>query len=237
MTPQTNPKYADVTSVANPEISRALIAKYHDHNVIWPIVLIEGNTIRAYLYERTEKNKINAPADSRPQSISGIGSYFLDYSTEPRYITPEWKLLRPFVQKPYACSYDYITTSPYSTVDIDYAWKCGAQWRGIELTTFWVEFVNKARAEDLIAKLCRRPSWRGPHGAHGLRKIVDAAQDLQITPYMVCVNTVGRVSNQYKTNGNTYRFPLSHRQIDRLVQCKVPEDGVFCTFSELLEWF
>ena len=236
MAPQTSPKYADVTSVANPILSKTLTERYHRANVVWPIVLIQDNAIVSYLYERSKKNTINDSDDNRPQSSSGLGSHFIDYSSYPRLIVPTSSLLEPFVSPEFTCSYEYVVSSPYSTVDIDYAWNTGKRWKGIELTTFWMEFTNQNRAEDLISKLHRRPSWQGPEGPHGLRKIVEAAQDLELSLHMVCVNTLGKVSNQFKTDGNVYRFPLSPAQIDRLVQGAVPEKGVFSTFAEFLEW-
>ena len=236
MAAQTSPKYAEVTSVANPIVLRTLTEKYHGTNVVWPIVLIQGNSIVSYLYERSKKNTINNSDDSRPRSSSGLGSHFIDYSSDPRRIIPMNALLKPFVSPEFTCSYDYVVNSPYSTVDIDYAWKKENQWKGIELTTFWMEFTSQNRAEDLISKLHRRPSWQGPEGPHGLRKIVEAAQDLGISLHMVCVNTVEKVSNQFRTDGNVYRFPLSPAQIDRLVKGAVPEKGVFSTFAEFLEW-
>jgi len=236
MTPQTDPKYSHVTSIANPVIVNALERKYGTENVIWPIVLIDGERIIGYLYERNDQNAVNAERDRRPISKAGLPSFFLDYTTMPRRIIPAASFLEPFMAPEYRCSYDYITNSPYSTVDLDYVWAQRSGWKGMELTTFWVEFVNRTRAEELIRKLHRRPSWQGPEGPHGLRKIVEASGDLGIDLFMACVNTVGRVSNQYKTDGNVYWFPLSHDQIDRLVARRLPADANFDSFSAFLQW-
>ena len=238
MTPQTNPKYSHVTSIANRVIVNALKRKYGRENVIWPIVLIKGKRTIGYLYERNDQNVVNTEQDRRPISKAELPSFLLDYTTMPRRIIPAASRLGPFMAPEYRCSYDYITdyitNSSYSTVDLDYVWMQQSGWKGMELTTFWVEFVNRTRAEQLIKKLHRRPSWQGPEGPHGLRKIVEASDDLGIDLFMVCVNTVGGVSNQYKTDGNVYWFPLSHDQIDRLVRGHLPTDANFDSFSAFL---
>lgn len=236
MAQQTKPKYPHVTSIANPVIVHALERKYGTKNVIWPIVLIEGEQIIGYLYERNDRNPVNAEQDCRPISKANLPSYFLDYTTMPRRIIPAPQFLKPFMKPEYRCSYDYITNSPYSTVDLDYVWLPGSEWKGLELTTFWVEFKNRKTAEELIKKLHKRPSWQGPKGAHGLHKIVEASGDLGIDLFMACVNTVGKVSNQFKTDGNVYWFPLSHDQIDRLKAGCLPVGASFDSFSAFLQW-
>jgi hypothetical protein len=239
MAKQNKPKYPHVTSIANPVIVNALERKYGTKNVIWPIVLIEGERIIGYLYERNDQNAVNAERDHRPISKAGLPSFFLDYTTMPRRIIPAASFLEPFMAPEYRCSYDYITSSDnslYSTVDLDYVWANGESWKGMELTTFKVEFVDREKAEKLIRKLHKRPSWQGPEGPHGLRKIVETSGDLGIDLFMACVNTVGGVSNQYKTDGNVYWFPLNLNQINRLVNGELPDNARFDSFSAFLQW-
>lgn len=236
MSAQVRPQYTHATSISHPVIFNALVRKYGYRNVVWPIVVIKDDIIAGYIYERTAQNQVNDETDKRPVSQLGKKSFFLNYLKNPRIISPYAKGLEPFISNSYRCSYDYIINSPYSTVDIDYAWKVKDGWTGIETTTFWVEFVNEKRAEDLICKIRRRPSWRGPGGAHATYKIVDAASELNITIYMACINTIGKISDKFKTDGNVYWFPLSHTQINRLLKGLIPHGARFDSFNNFINW-
>jgi len=239
--PQNSPRYPHVTSAASSIIVNTLKSKYGAGNVVWPIVLIRDEKIIGYLYERNDRNTVNAERDRRPKSKAGRPSFFVDYTTTPRRVIPPASFLEPFIAPEYQSSYDYVTNSnsPYSTVDLDYVWWVqGSGWKGLELTTFSSKFYSRARAEELIRQLHKkRPTWQGPEGPRALRKIVEASDDLGIDLFFVCVNTVGKgVSNRYKTDGNVYWFPLTHDQIDRLVRGDLPVDANFDSFSAFLQW-
>lgn len=234
---QTNPTYSIATGKPEKPIVDALINKYGETSISWPIILNNDIKTIAYYYEKNNQNKINTQEDIRPKSKKNIPSFFIDYTLETRIICPYDKFFKPFVEEQHSCSYDYIPTSKYySTIDLDYVWFTGENFFGFELTTFWVPFTNKAKAEDLISKINRRPSWKGANGAHALRKIVDSAEDLNIEYYMVCVNTVSKVGSAINTDGNVYFFRLDHKQIDRLEEGAAPLNAVFCTFQEFIDW-
>ena len=233
---QTVPTYSIATGKPEEPIVRELIDKYGYDNISWPIILNSDNKTIAYLYERNEKNKINSEYDNRPSSSSGLPTFFLDYTSHPRQIAPRADFLINFVDEKFSCSYDYIINSPFSTVDLDYVWNFEGGFKGFELTTFWMDFYSHSRAAELVSKMCRRPSWQGPNGAHALHKIVDCAADLGIDYYLVCVNTVSKVGSNIKTSGNVFFFRLNHEQIDRLSRGLPPQYYQFCNFSQFLDW-
>lgn len=233
---QTVPTYGIATGKSEEPIVKELVLKYQLENIVWPIVLSQNSSTKTYLYERNSKNIINNIDDVRPKSKSGISETFMNYASNPRIIAPYRNELSEFIDMRYSCSYDYITTSPFSTVDLDYVWHTPAGWKGFELTTFYVEFNNKDRAANLVSKINRRPSWRGPNGAHALYKVVEASSDLSIDYYMVCVNTVSKVGSDIKTDGNVFYFPLTNSQIERLSKGLPPSDAEFCAFDDFLEW-
>jgi hypothetical protein len=236
MAAQAIPTYAIATGKPEEPIVKELIRKYGYAQISWPIILSEGDKTIAYLYEINSKNKTNSYSDIKPNSQSGIPSHLIDYTVVPRVISPHSSYLSDFISDRYSCSYDYITSSPYSTVDLDYVWLDERNFKGFELTTFWMDFYNKQRAGQLVSKMNRRPSWQGPNGAHALHKIVDATIDLGIDYYMVCVNTVSKVGSEIKTNGNVYFFRLTHDQINRLFNGQEPLDAQFCSFENFLNW-
>lgn len=192
---QTNPTYGLATGKSEKPIIDELVRKYGASNVTWPIVLIENNRTVAYLYEINSKNMINLEMDSRPGSRARLLSYYLNYTKTPRESLPHEKVFDEFLAPQYTCSYDYIVNSPFSTVDLDYVWYNGSNYKGFELTTFYVDFTSHAKALDLISKMNRRPSWQGADGAHAFHKIVDSAIDLGVDYYLVCANTVSNVGS------------------------------------------
>lgn len=233
---QAAPTYPLATGKQEEPIVRALIGKYGLERILWPIVLSQGDTTIAYLYEKNANNGINAEHDTRPPSAANLPGFFLDYTSQPRRAAPPADFLRAFLDERYGCSYDYVPGSTYSTVDLDYVWNTGNGFRGFELTTFWMDFHSHQRASELVAKMNRRPSWQGPNGAHALRKIVDSAADLGIDYYLVCLNTESKVGSAIKTSGNVYFFRLTHGQIDRLSRGMPPMDANFCSFEQFLGW-
>lgn len=233
---QTSPSYSNATSKSEKPIIDALIKKYGFSNVTWPIVLIENDRTIAYLYEKNSKNNINLEMDSRPGSKAHLFSYYLNYMKIPRESLPQEPFLQQFLKPEYSCSYDYIVNSPFSTVDLDYVWYNGSNYKGFELTTFWVDFSSHAKALDLISKMNRRPSWQGPNGAHAFHRIVDSASDLGVDYYLVCANTVSRVGSDLKTNGNVCVFQLTHRQVELIQNGYPPENSKFMTFTDFLKW-
>src|SRR5450830_661998 len=232
---QVNPTYVNATSAPDPVILGALTRRYGSENVVWPIVLMKDNMTISYLYERTSKSAVNSRSDNRPISSSGVAQYYLHYLADPRVIVPSNPQLEPMISRRYGCSYEYVTGSQYVTVDIDYVWRKGGLWKGMEVTTFWSEFTTQARAEELVRTLNRRASWAGPEGAHALHSIVNAARDLAIDMHMVLINTIGKVGNSLKTDGNVYMVPLSHPQVDRLAERRTPSDGSFGPFGSFLD--
>lgn len=236
--PQTNPTYGYATGKSEKPIVDALINKYGFPNVTWPIVLTENDKTKAYLYEKNKKNKINNETDNRPESKSQLLSYYLDFTQKPHVSIPEAKFLEPFMQAQYTCSYDYIVKdeSPFSTVDLDYVWFNGSSYKGFELTTFYMDFCSHERARELISQMRKRPSWQGPEGAHALHKIVDSAKDLGVDYYVVCANTVDKVGSDLKTNGNVCLFALTHEQVDLIQSGCAPQNTIFMTFKEFLNW-
>lgn len=199
---QTKPTYEYATGKNEKPIVDVLVKKYGFSNVTWPIVLIENDKIISYLYEKNPKNELNSEMDIRPLSKTYLLSYYLDFVNMPRSVTPTADFLKPFIQEKYSCSYDYVLESPFSTVDLDYVWYNGSNYKGFELTTFYMTFTSHARALELIAQMRKRPSWQGPSGAHAFHKIVDSAIDLGVDYYVVCVNTESRVGSDLKTDGN-----------------------------------
>lgn len=237
MTAQAKPHYLEATKTSDPIIVKELCERYGYNNVIWPIVLSKNETTICYYYERNFDRLINSKDDNRPSSSEHRDCFYIDFTVNPRLIFPRNELFVPFIDAKYKCSYDYIIDSPYSSVDLDYAWKRkNDKWVGMELTTFYLNFINQSKAEDLIMKFNRRPSWQGKAGAHALRRIVAAAEDLGIEYYLVCVNTVSKVGSEIKTNGNVYFFRLNNKQIDKLVEGEIPKNAVFCSFGDFLEW-
>lgn len=233
---QTNPSYSGATGKSEKPIIDELIKKYGFSNVTWPIVLIENDRTIAYIYEKNSKNTINLEMDSRPGSKAHLLSYYLNYMKIPRESLPQEAFFQQFLKPEFSCSYDYIVNSPFSTVDLDYVWYNGCNYKGFELTTFWVDFSSHAKALDLISKMNRRPSWRGPNGAHAFHRIVDSAADLGVDYYLVCANTVSKVGSELKTNGNVCVFQLTHRQVELIQNGYPPENSMFMTFGDFLKW-
>lgn len=236
MAAQATPTYTTATGKPEEPIVKELVNKYGLSNVTWPIVLSQGESTIAYMYENNKKNDINSESDFRPESKLRIPSFFIDYTSEPRRVLPNTDFFTDFIDSIYTCSYDYILSSPYETVDLDYVWYTDKIFKGFELTTFYVNFDTHDLARNLISKMNRRPSWQGPNGAHALRKIIDSAYDLGIDYYLVCVNTISKVGSDIKTNGNVCLFRLSHEQINRLERGLPPTDTEFLSFDKFLEW-
>mgnify|MGYP003296450901 CR=1 FL=1 len=179
---------------------------------------------------------INFEMDNRPVSRTHLLSYYLNYTKTPRESLPPEKLFDEFLAPQYTCSYDYIVNSSFSTVDLDYVWYNGSNYKGFELTTFFVDFSSHSKALDLISKMNRRPSWQGANGAHAFHRIVDSAMDLGVDYYLVCANTVSKVGSELKTNGNICMFQLTHRQVDLIESGRAPENSMFMSFGEFLQW-
>lgn len=235
---QTNPSYLYATGKCEKPIIDALVQKYGASNISWPIVLLENDRTAAYLYEYNGKNQLNHLMDSRPGSRSKVPSYFLNYAGR-RWAEPAEPFLADFLRQPYSCSYDYILdpSSPYSSVDLDYVWYNGRNYKGFELTTFYVPFSSSEKALNLISKMNRRPSWKGENGARAFHRIIDSAEDLGVDYYIVCANTVSRsIGSELETNGNVCLFRLTHDQVNLLEKGKKPENSEFMTFQQFLDW-
>ena len=240
MTPsQVNPTYPFATGKPEQPVLKELISKYKIPNILWPLILSRDGETQTYLYERNDQNRVNSLKDVRPVSSSDLSSYFIDYLASPRFVKPYHPVLARFVADKYDCSYDYITdplNKRFSTVDMDYVWDRGNGFRGFEFTTFYMKFTSRSRAEALVRKINRRPSWKGPGGAAALRKIVEGAKDLNIDYYMVCANTMEGVGSPIRTSGNVYLFHLDDAQIDLLHRGNPPSDAKFLSFPKFLAW-
>lgn len=233
---QTTPSYPFMTSKTNKTISDRLVKKYGYNNVVWPIAWCPENKVIWYTYERLEICAVNHKDDNRPTSNKDVKNYFLDYTTNPRQIIPDNSNLKDAIDVKYSCSYDYVVNSPYSTIDINYAWYKTDHWRGIDITTFWKEFKDRNIVEDLIIKMNRRPSWKGTKGTHGILKQIDVCDDLNIDYYMVGVNTIGGVSNDFKEDGNIFRFKLTRNAINNIICNRLPDNLIVESFSDFLNW-
>lgn len=233
---QVGPNYPHATGKPEKPIVDALIAKYGLQGISWPIVLSKDNQTIAYLYERNSTNQINSPGDFRPTSKVTIPAFEIDYAGNPRTISPTSAILTPFIAPMFRNSYEFIIKQDqgFSTVDLDYVWRRGSSFRGMELTTFWVNFSSETEAKRVVSMMNRRPSWQGVNGAQALHKIADAADDLAIEYFMVCANTVSKVGSALNTAGNVLYFQLSHDQIDRLSKGLPPAGAVFCSFEQFL---
>lgn len=235
---QATPTYGFATGKAEPAIVSAIVNKYGAQALSWPIVLSapNGNTL-AYLYERNATNQINAQGNARPHSATGLPSYVLDYTATPRVIMPPAPALNQLLAPQYQNSYEFVLTSNsgHTSVDLDYVWQAGEGFKGFELTTFFMDFSCEAEAKRLVSMMNRRPSWNGPNGAHALHKIADAAADLGIEFWLVCVNTVSKgIGSPLKTSGNVLYFPLTNTQINRLSAGQAPQNAVFCSFQQFV---
>jgi len=226
-----------MTSIGSEHFTQPLIERYGFENVVWPIVIIENNKRLFYAYEINQLFDLNHESDNRPISSEGLADIFIDYASNPSRIVPSSEMLLPFIKKDFNCSYDFIlTTDKYASVDIDYVWKTSVNWKGLELTTVWVPLKNEVESERLVKMFNRRPSWQGVNGPHGLRKLIDACADLKIDYYLAVVNSINKVSNDLRIEGNAYWFPLTHENVSRIIANEAPNNALFGTFNELIEW-
>ena len=232
-----NPKYPLMTSSVNRVISNPIIEKYGFENIIWPIVVIKDNKIHSYLYEKSDFCNINSIDDNRPSSISFKKTFFIDYTKQELKIYPKSNDLLEFVAKGMKCSYDRdLSMTSYNTADLDYVWKVNNKWKAIEFTTLWMPLFSKAESERLVGLFNRRPSWKGSNGPHGMRKLIDAAHDLDIEYWMVCANSKKGVSNNIITSGNSFWFKLTHDNIDRILKGYPIVNSHFGSFTDLIDW-
>lgn len=237
MSQQMKPNYPYMTSGVNNIFTEPLIERYGAVNVIWPIVLIRDNNIHSYLYEVNSLCNINRLTDNHPISQAGLTNFYVDYTKNPRDIIPPSKELEELTLGEFNTSYKAILgPTNFNSVDLDYVWKCGENWKAMEFTTLRVPLKNKQEAERLVKMFDRRPSWQGQNGTHGIRTLIDASADLELNYWMVCANSVNGVSNELVTDGNAYWFPLTHENIDRIMKGDAPIDSEFGTFKELIEW-
>ena len=235
------PAYPDATREPPGFILQHLNQTYNAANVVWPTIVsvaATGQTV-AYAYDRNGQNLINAQGDNRPNSRRGVPNAFLDYTANPRALPPGApRELAQMINGRHRRIYDFMVdrnSNPgYTAADIDFVWSNGEQWRGMEFTTFFVEFANRAEAERVVSMMNRRPSWQGNEGPVAVRNIITAGADLGLNLVMVCVNTIGRASTQYRIGGNAYWFPLNMDQLRRLRNGQVPVNASFGTVQDML---
>lgn len=234
---QMKPNYPHMTSSVNDVFINPLIEKYGNENVIWPIVFIKDDAIHSYLYEVNADNSLNTQEDNRPISNSDKTSFFADYTSDPRILTPESKELSAVIDEDNTCCYDFsLKSDEFNTVDLDYVWQTSDGWKAIELTTLWMPLSSKKEAERLVKMFKRRPSWKGAKGPHGIRRLIQASSDLNLDYWMICVNSKKGVSNDLVTDGNVFGFPLTDSNIDRILKGEAPENSRFGSFAKFLDW-
>lgn len=235
------PAYPDATQAPPDFILRHLNQRYNPENVVWPTIVsvaATGQTV-AYVYDRNQRNRINSGGDNRPVSRQGIPNVFLDYTANPRVLPPSApQILAPMISRPHNRIYEFMVDAQsnrgHTAADIDFAWNTGQQWRGMEFTTFFVEFTTEAEAQRLISMMNRRPSWQGDQGPVAMQSIIRAGADLNLQLVMVCVNTIGKATNRYRVDGNAYWFPLDANQLQRLRRGIAPVDASFGTVQQML---
>ncbi len=233
---QAEPLHPNVTAHVNPIILDYLRNTYGDINVCWPIVWLIGNQPQWYTFELTNHCNANLENGNRPNSISGLNRYFIDYTSNPRRIIPHNPQLIPSIAPEYTCSYDYMIEqgAGFGTVDINFVWRRDNQWHALDLTTFYRPFTNRTEAERIIGYLRRRPTWR--FGVQAINSQIDAAQDLGCVRYIMgCVNTLSRnVSDRINTNGNAYWFPLNTNNVQNILNRRAPDNAIYGTFQDFL---
>ena len=223
-----------------------LLQRYGQENVVWTVVIGRQGGVNetvAYLFERNATNQVNRPDDNRPVSRSGIPNVFLDYTASERQLSANApRELEQLLDREFRSSLEFINKGGgryYFTVDIDVLWRTDKGWRSLEITTFYSLFYSEQRAEFLSTEIHKRTTWKGPAGPIGMRRTVQATEDLGATKYLLMLNSTGGPNhpNQgYLSNGNAYWFPLTQDQITRIVRRQVPIGGQFGTVSQLLEW-
>lgn len=231
--PQVAPTYQAAAGKPEAALVNAIVNKYGAQALSWPVVLSNDDQTLAYLYERNATNQTNVQGDARPPSASGLPSYFLDYTSAPRVISPPdtdlWQLL---LAPGYSDSYQFSKTQShgYFTVDLDYVWHTGTGFKGFEFTTFTKPFFSEAEAQRLAATIQKRPT-----AGRALPKILAAANDLGIDFQMVVANSVGGPGTPVDTNGNVLYFPLTAQQINLLMAGQQPVNAVFCSFQNFVQ--
>jgi len=237
MSAQMKPSYQHMTSSVSQAFTEPLIRKYGSRNVIWPIVLSSDEQIHSYLYEVNNRSNINEIGDNKPISNMGIEHHFIDYTENPRVIQPPKQDLEKLILPVYERSYDAIPGSEhFSSVDLDYVWYNGENWKSLELTTVWMKLSSNEEAERLVRTFNRRPSWQGQHAEHGIRRQIEAAQDLNLDYWMLVVNSRDGVSEEIVTNGYVYGFPLTNDNVDRIIRGEAPENSRFGSFHLMIDW-
>lgn len=233
---QASPLYPEATGKVEAPIINKLVEKYNRANICWPIIINKNNETIAYLYEVNKENHINLYNEIKPTSRSGLINWNLNYYY-PRFCNPKNQTLVDFLDQQYDCSYDYIINSTeYHTIDLDYVWFNGNNFKGFELTTFYKEFTTKEEALRLISKMNRRPSWQGRNGARAFRKIAESSLDLEIDYYLICANTISSVGSKLKTDGNVCILHMTNDIIDGLENGLNIDDVEFMTFNNFLDW-
>lgn len=241
MTTPSRPNYPEATRTPPAFILNHLNQTYGEANVVWPTIVsrITGGETAAYVCDRNGLNLVNSDGDNRPVSKLGVPNAFLDYTAEPRELpegaNPELQqMISPRHNRIYDFMVDGASNQSYTAADIDFVWHTGERWKGMEFTTFYVDFASESAAHRLLSMMNRRPSWRGEYGPVAMANIIQAAEDLEIDLTMVCVNTVGQASNAFRTDGNAYWFPLNAGQLQRLVGGMGPANASFGTVQQML---
>ena len=237
--PAPTPTYHLASQKQPTFIIEALTAKYGSQSVIWPQIVSNQETkkIVSYVYERSYASSINAETDDRPVSHNAIPNRYLDYTRQNRLQEPKSSSQFDQASKrqfstlhQYMCSPDHSLTA----VDIDIVWLRNNQWRGIEVTGFYIPFRDLRITKHLVSKTNNRPTWQGPNGAIALYKQIEAAEDLGIRLSMVYLNTIGQQRGRYDQNGNAYAFRLTKENVLHLEEGIAPTNAWFGTVQELL---
>lgn len=73
-----------------------------------------------------------------------------------------------------------------------------------------------------------------PNYTHMMKKLIEAAGDLDLDYWMLVVNSKKGVSNDIKTDGNAFCFRLNRNNLNRLMKGKAPKDSYFGSFEEVV---
>ena len=225
-----------------PNLIRApLVKKYGYENVIWPqIVSIRSSSETiAYIYDRNRWNRTNNRNDNRPTGKSGVPQHFLDYDQKERKLDPGTpRKFQQMIDLRFGRLHQFMSSRrpkhPYTAVDIDIVWFDGTNWKGLELSGYENLFEDRPKTEKLVRTTSSRPTWRGPNGAIALKKMIKAAQDLDIELHMAFLNTQGRNTGIYRYDSNAYSFKLTPEQVLLLEEGQTPQNAQFGPVSDFI---
>jgi len=221
-------------------IYRALIERYGQRNICWPIIAynLEGPSVRFLMIEVNALNRTNEHVLGPFLGPAPYPEYRLDYLADPRPPLPiplghdhAWPGPKDIIANLYASSYEFVTTKGgLNTIDIDYVWRTNCGLRGLELTTFYNEMSSRTYAEHLVQRFIEERAGR--RGAHQFALQAEVAEKKSIELHLAFVNTEGHSLN-VKTDGKVYVILLD-RDAARTLHSGQLVCGEYLDFSEWL---